>query len=107
MRRVTPVTTPAPPWVTNSGPSPAAAGAAASARGGHSARVSLAGMPLVRGAGGAGSLDLEEQRVALAAAGADGREAEPAAVAAQLVHHRPQDPPAARADGMAERDGAA
>ena len=39
--------------------------------------------------------DLDQQRVALAAAGADRREAEAAAVAAQLVHHRPEDPAAA------------
>ena len=51
--------------------------------------------------------DLDQQRVALPAAGADRGETEPAAVAAQVVHHRPEDPAAARADRMAERDGAA
>src|SRR5581483_12077592 len=42
--------------------------------------------------------------VALTAAGADRGEAEAATVAAQLVHHRAEDPAAARADRMAERD---
>src|SRR5581483_9259017 len=52
-------------------------------------------------------LDLDEQRVALAAAGADRREPEPAAVPAQLVHQRPDDPAAAGADRVTEGDGAA
>src|SRR5689334_23042352 len=52
-------------------------------------------------------LHLKEERVALAAAGADRGEAEAAAVAAQLVHHRADDPAAARADRVAERDRAA
>ena len=48
-------------------------------------------------------LDLEQHRVALAAAGADRGEAEAAAVSAQLVDHRREDPRAGRAD----RDGRA
>src|SRR5829696_2047320 len=52
-------------------------------------------------------LDLDQERVALAAAGADRGEAEAAAVAAQVVHHRPDDPAAGGADRMAERDRAA
>src|SRR5207247_6499446 len=52
-------------------------------------------------------LDLDQERVALAAAGADRREAEPAAVAAKLVDHRPEDSRPRRADRMAERHGAA
>jgi hypothetical protein len=40
---------------------------------------------------GGGHLNFDEQRVALAAAGADRGEAEPAARPAQLVHHRPDD----------------
>src|SRR5437867_8145847 len=53
------------------------------------------------------SSDVDQERVALAAAGADRGEAETAAVAAQVVHHRAEDPAAARADRMPERDGAA
>src|SRR5207248_6849583 len=49
-------------------------------------------------------LDLDQQRVALATAGADRCETEAAAVAAQLVHHRAEDAAAARADRVAERD---
>src|SRR3954449_847220 len=52
-------------------------------------------------------LDLDQQRVPLAAAGADRGEAETAAVAAQVVHHRAENPSAARADRVAERDRAA
>ena len=52
-------------------------------------------------------LDLDQQRVALAAAGADRREAEPAALAAELVDHRREDPRARGADRVAERDRAA
>src|SRR6201990_2796149 len=51
--------------------------------------------------------DLDEEGVALAAAGADRSEPEPAAVAAQLVDHRGEDSPARRADRMPEGDGAA
>src|SRR5690349_3306682 len=51
--------------------------------------------------------DLEQEGVALAAARADRREAEAAAVPAQLVHHRAEDATAARADRVPERDGAA
>src|SRR6185312_9492393 len=53
------------------------------------------------------AVDLDDHRVALAAAGADCRHAEPAAAAAQLVHERHQDARAAGADRVAERDGAA
>ena len=53
------------------------------------------------------SSDLEEQRVALPAAGADRGEAEPTAVAAELVDHGADDAGARRADRVAERDGAA
>src|SRR5579884_4363658 len=56
---------------------------------------------------GSATSDRDQERVALAAAGADRREAEAAAVAAQLVHHRGDDPPAGRADRVAERDCAA
>src|SRR5918994_2136645 len=52
-------------------------------------------------------LGLDQQRVALAAAGADRREAEPAAVAPQLVHHRADDSAPGGADRMPERDRAA
>src|SRR6476619_6035365 len=48
--------------------------------------------------------DLDQERVALPTAGADRREPEPAAVAAEVVNHRPEDPAAARADRMTERD---
>src|SRR5262245_5493961 len=48
--------------------------------------------------------DFQQKRVALATAGADRGEAQAAAVAAQLVDHRPDDPPAARADRVPERD---
>src|SRR6478735_12316279 len=51
--------------------------------------------------------DFDEECVALAAAGADRGEAEAAAVAAQVVHHRAEDAAAARADRMAESDRAA
>src|SRR5436190_20596110 len=51
--------------------------------------------------------DLQQERVALAAAGADRSEAEAAAVSPQLVHHRADDPSARRANRMTERDGAA
>src|SRR4029453_2993452 len=51
--------------------------------------------------------DLEQERVALATAGADRREAETTAVAAQLVHHRAHDPRARGPDRMPKRDRAA
>src|SRR4029077_19290921 len=51
--------------------------------------------------------NLDEERVALPAAGADCGEAEAAAVAAQLVDHRPQDPSSGRADRVPQCDGAA
>ena len=50
------------------------------------ARSELLGRPLGR------RLDLEQQRVALAAAGADRREPQAAAVPPQLVDHRPENP---------------
>ena len=49
-------------------------------------------------------LDLDQQRVALAAARADRGEAEAATVAAQLMHHRAEDSGAAGADRVAERN---
>src|SRR3954452_2308673 len=52
-------------------------------------------------------LDLQEHSVALAAAGADRREPEPAAAAPQLVRERREDACARGADRMPERDGAA
>src|SRR5215207_11366607 len=52
-------------------------------------------------------LNVEEKGVALPAARADRREAEPAAVAPELVDHRPEDTPARGADRVPERDGAA
>src|SRR5438445_1169805 len=51
--------------------------------------------------------DLQDHRVALAAAGADRRAAEAAAAAAQLEHDRAEDARAGGADRVAERDGAA
>ena len=51
-------------------------------------------------------LDLDEDGVAPAAARADRGEAEPAAVSAQLVHHRREDAGAGGADRMAEGDRA-
>src|SRR3954468_18906731 len=57
-------------------------------------------------ASGLRTVDAEDHRVALPAARADRRAAQPAAAAAQLVHERAEDARARRADGMAERDGA-
>src|SRR4051794_724022 len=51
--------------------------------------------------------DLQQEGVALAAAGADRGEAEAAAVSAQLVHHRADDASAGCADRVTERDCAA
>src|SRR5215211_6884926 len=51
--------------------------------------------------------DLDEERVALPAAGADRGESEPASVPAQLVDHRREDAGARRADWVAEGDSAA
>src|SRR5262249_25639127 len=51
--------------------------------------------------------DSDPHPAARPAAGADPTEPGPAAVPAQLMHHRPEDAAAARADRMAERDGAA
>src|SRR5579864_8448951 len=98
---------PAPPTLTKSGPPPATAFGTAIAARTAKQSVSLASMPLLRGDARAGSLHLDQERVALAAAGADRCEAETAAVATKLVHHGPEDAAAARADGMAERDRAA
>src|SRR6266511_4901970 len=53
------------------------------------------------------SSDLEQKGVALPAAGADRREPEAAAVAAELVDHRAEDTGARGADRMAEGDSAA
>ena len=55
----------------------------------------------------AAELDLDQERVALAAAGADRRQPEPAATAAQLVHERREDARAGGADRVAERDRSA
>src|SRR5436309_10739882 len=49
----------------------------------------------------------EDHRVALAAAGADRRAAQPAAAAAQLEHEAAEDARARGADGVAEGNGAA
>src|SRR5215217_5547009 len=46
--------------------------------------------------------DFDQERVALAPAGADRREPEAAAVSPQLVHHRPEDAGPRSADRMAE-----
>src|SRR5579864_3330812 len=97
---------PAPPTSTKSGPPLATAFGTAIAARTAKQNVSLASMPLVRGARGAGSLYLDEERVALAAAGADRGETEPAAAATELVHHRPEDAAAACADRVTERDRA-
>src|SRR3954467_8649257 len=51
-----------------------------------------------------GGGDLEDHRVALAAAGADRGDAEPAAAAAQLVDQRAEDAGARGPDRVAERD---
>src|SRR5918999_3913657 len=56
---------------------------------------------------GLGRLNLEQEGVALAAAGADRGEPEAAAVPAQLVHHRPDDARARGPDRVPERDCAA
>ena len=69
-------------------------------------RQSAVLMPLETGAARRKFLDLKQERVTLAAAGADRRQAEPAAVAAQLVDQRPQDAGAGGAHRMAERDRA-
>src|SRR2546423_208675 len=53
------------------------------------------------------SLDVDQDRVARAAARADRREAETAAVATQLVHDRGENPSARGADRVPERDRAA
>src|SRR6478609_7264116 len=54
-----------------------------------------------------GCLDLHDDRVALATAGADRRAAVAAAAAAQLEHERADDAGAGRADRVTERHGAA
>src|SRR5262245_16369157 len=54
-----------------------------------------------------GYSDFDQKRVALPAAGTDRGQSQSAAVPAQLVHHRPDDAAATRADRVAERDGAA
>src|SRR5579864_4960824 len=86
-------------------PSPAAAGATTSAA--AERRNTRVFMPRLRGHGAERSLDLDQERVALPTAGADRREAETAAVPAQLVDHRAENAPTARADGVAECNGAA
>src|ERR1700712_5643545 len=53
------------------------------------------------------AVDAQDDRVALATAGADGRDAEPAATTAQLVDDRAEDAGARSADRVAERDRAA
>src|SRR5688500_10353379 len=53
------------------------------------------------------AIDLEDDRVALAPAAADGRHAEAAAAPLELVHERADDATARSADGMPERDRAA
>src|SRR3954471_17778151 len=53
------------------------------------------------------AVDLDDDRVPLPPAGADGRAALPAAAPAQLVHERAEDARARRADRVAERDRAA
>src|SRR3954453_17133265 len=56
---------------------------------------------------GLGGVDLEDHRVALAAARADRRHAEAAAATPQLVHQRAENARAPRADRVTERDGPA
>src|SRR6185503_21170222 len=51
--------------------------------------------------------DLDQERVALSAAGADRREPEPSAVTPEVVDHSGHDPAARCADRVAERDRAA
>src|SRR5690349_8321420 len=100
---------PVPPCIVYIGPPSAkAAGAATSAATTRtSARVSMPFIRLRAACRSVTASDFDQQRVALAAAGADRSEAEPAAVAPQLVDHRPEDAAAACADRMAERDRAA
>src|SRR4051812_13984632 len=54
-----------------------------------------------------GAVHFKQDRVALAAAGADRRAAETPTAPAQLVHERPHDAGARRADGVAQRDRSA
>src|SRR5919112_3815313 len=56
---------------------------------------------------GAACSDLDQERISLAPARADGGEPEAPAVAAQLVNHRPEDARSRSADRMSESDGAA
>src|SRR6187402_2790441 len=65
--------------------------------------TSLAGCSLK----GSAPVDLDHDRVALAAAGADRGDAEAAAAAAQLVHEGADDAGAGSTDRMAEGDRAA
>src|SRR5579884_2338360 len=58
-------------------------------------------------AGAATSTDTDEGRLPLRDAAADPRGADTAAAAAQLVQQRHEDAASRRADGMADRDGAA
>src|SRR4051812_14768573 len=98
--------TPAPACSAACGkPSPAAAGAATSAA--TKRAITIFMRRIRRTQPQRSGSDLDQKRVALTAAGADRRQAEPAAVPPQLVHHRAEDPPTTRADRMAERDSAA
>src|SRR5690349_16932628 len=55
---------------------------------------------------GLSACDLDDHRIALAPTGADRRDAEAAAAAAQLVHEAAEDAGAGGADRVAERDRA-